>query len=35
MITADEADLTDGGADGPIDINLRGNVSAHVTVPPK
>jgi hypothetical protein len=32
MITADEADFTDGGPDGPVDIQLRGSVLVHVAV---
>ena len=32
MLTADEADITDGGENGPIDIELRGNVHAHVVL---
>ncbi len=32
LLTADEADITDGGENGPIDIELRGNVHAHVVL---
>ena len=31
-VTADEADLTDSGSAGPIDIQLRGNVHMHVNI---
>jgi len=35
VITADEADFVDGGPDGPIDIQLRGNVAVHISVAPR